>query len=158
VSGAWCRFVFDLGACKCQCIKCPCRESRCFRGEPTRPSSEAEPHPRGATALRARRNLTRGDAQPPSRAEPHPTGEAGPRARRKFARVVPRPRAERSSARGWLGRLPGGPPGPPESWVQSLGCEFYLKCVLSSFAFCFFRKKVGFPWLFRRPLWLSPQF
>jgi hypothetical protein len=39
----------------------------------------------------------------------------------------------------------------PGRWAVS-----YLKRVLGSFAFCFLRKKVGFPWLFRGPLWLSP--
>jgi hypothetical protein len=39
----------------------------------------------------------------------------------------------------------------PGCWAVS-----YLKRVLGSFVFCFLRKKVGFPWLFRGPLWLSP--
>jgi hypothetical protein len=46
--------------------------SRCGGGEPTRPSSEAEPHPRGVTAPRERQNLTLGGDCPSSEAEPHP--------------------------------------------------------------------------------------
>jgi hypothetical protein len=38
----------------------------------------------------------------------------------------------------------------PDRWAVS-----YLKRVLGSFVLCFFRKKVGFRWLFRGPLWLS---
>jgi hypothetical protein len=55
------------------------------------------------------------------------------------------PRAERSSARGWLGRLPSEPPGPLGPWAQPLGSEFCLKCVLGSFVFCFFERKWIFP-------------
>jgi hypothetical protein len=40
-------FVFDLGACGCQSIKCPSRGSRYGGGEPVRASSEAGTHPRG---------------------------------------------------------------------------------------------------------------
>jgi hypothetical protein len=61
---------FDLGACKCQCIKCPCRGSKCRGGEPTRSSSEAE---RGGASLEE---------------------VSSPRARQKFARVVPCPSSE----------------------------------------------------------------
>jgi hypothetical protein len=69
----WRRFVFDLGACMCQDIKCPGQGSRYRGGEPVRTSSEAEPHLRGHPALerggaslegasspRARWNLTGG--------------------------------------------------------------------------------------------------
>jgi hypothetical protein len=94
VSGAWRGFVFDLGACKCQCIKCPCRGSRCGGGEPTRPSSEAEPHPRGVTAPQARRNLTRGSDWSSSEAEPDTRGVTAPRARRNLTRGSGRPSSE----------------------------------------------------------------
>jgi hypothetical protein len=83
----WCGFVFDLGACMCQNIKCLGRGRRYRGGEPVRASSEAEPHPKGRPALersgtssegasspRAKRNLTRGGVQPLSKAEPHLRG------------------------------------------------------------------------------------
>jgi hypothetical protein len=97
-------FVFDPGACKCQSIKCPCRGSGYGGGEPVRPSSEAEPHPRGRSA---RRSLTRGGVPPSSEADPHlrghpalerggssPEGAPSPRARREFVSVVPCPSSE----------------------------------------------------------------
>jgi hypothetical protein len=40
-------FVFDLGACRCQNIKCSGRGSRYGGSEPVRASSEAEARPRG---------------------------------------------------------------------------------------------------------------
>jgi hypothetical protein len=102
-SGAWRGFVFDLGACKCQCIKCPCRGSKYGCGEPTRLEGVSSPRARqiltqgGRPALerggtspeetsgpRARRNLARGGVQPPSEADPHPRGATGPRARRNL--------------------------------------------------------------------------
>jgi hypothetical protein len=56
----------------------------------------------GASSPRVRRNLTRGGVQPPSEAEPYPRG----RPALERGEVVPvrrrTPRAERSSARGWL--------------------------------------------------------
>jgi hypothetical protein len=100
----WRGFIFDLSACKCQCIKCPCRRSRCGGGEPTRPSSEAEPHPSERPALERGGTLPEGGDRPSSEEEPHPRerqalerggtpleGAPSPRARRKFAHVVPRP-------------------------------------------------------------------
>jgi hypothetical protein len=71
---AWRGFVFDLGACMCQSIKCPGRGSRYGGGEPVRASSEAEPHPRGRSTLERGQNLTRGGVQPSSEAEPHARG------------------------------------------------------------------------------------
>jgi hypothetical protein len=56
------------------------------------------------------------------------------------------PRAERSSARGWLGRLFDGP------WAHG----FVLCACLGSFSFIYLRVLAGFPWLFRGPSWLSP--
>jgi hypothetical protein len=47
----WRGFIFDLGTCMCQNIKCPGRGSRCGGGEPVRASSEAEPHLRGRPAV-----------------------------------------------------------------------------------------------------------
>jgi hypothetical protein len=112
-SAPWRGFVFDLGVCECQCIKCPCRGSRYGGGGPVRSSSEIEPRSRGRSALnregaslegasspRARRNLTRGGDQPPSEAGPHPRG----RPALERGGVLPvrhrAPRAKRSSARG----------------------------------------------------------
>jgi hypothetical protein len=47
--------------------------------------------------------------------------------------------------------------GPTVWWaVGATEAVSYLKRALGLFAFCFLRKKVGFPWLFRGPLWLSP--
>jgi hypothetical protein len=85
-------------------------------------SSETETHSRGRSTLdrdgtslegvpgpRARWNLTRGGDRPPSKAEPHPRGLPA----LERGRVLPvwhrAPRAKRSSARGWLCRLFGGP-------------------------------------------------
>jgi hypothetical protein len=45
------------------------------------------------------------------------------------------PRAKRSSARGWLGRLPGGP------WAR----RFISRVFLGSFAFVFYEGKRVFP-------------
>jgi hypothetical protein len=68
----------------------------------------------GASGPRARQNLTRGGDRPSSEAEPHPWG----RPALERGEVVPvqrrTPRAERSSARRWLGRLPWWVVGP---WV-----------------------------------------
>jgi hypothetical protein len=47
----WHGFVFDLGACMCQNIKCSGRGSGCGSGEPVRASSEAESRSRGCLAL-----------------------------------------------------------------------------------------------------------
>jgi hypothetical protein len=40
-------FVFDLGACKCESIKCPGRRRGYGGGEPEGASSEVETRPRG---------------------------------------------------------------------------------------------------------------
>jgi hypothetical protein len=55
-------------------------EGRYGGGEPVRPSSEAEPHPRGRPALK--------------RGRTSPEGATGPRARRKFASAVSCPSSE----------------------------------------------------------------
>jgi hypothetical protein len=127
-------FVFDPSAYKCQSIKCPCRGVGMGGDKPVRSSSEAGPHPRGRPALqrggtspeeaigpRARGNLTRGGDRPSSEAEPHPRGR--PALEQGGGSLVQccAPRAKRSSARGWLGRLSGGPLGPPEPWAHPLG-------------------------------------
>jgi hypothetical protein len=78
---------------------------------------------RGASSPRARRSLTRGGVPPSSEADPHPRGH--PVLERGGSLLVQcrAPRAKRSSARGWLGRLSGGPSGPPGSWARPLGRE-----------------------------------
>jgi hypothetical protein len=66
---AWRGFIFDLGACMCQNIKCSGRGSRYGGGEPVRASSEADTRSRGGSGPRARRSLARGGVQPSSEAE-----------------------------------------------------------------------------------------
>jgi hypothetical protein len=86
---AWHGFVFDLGACMCQNIKCSGRGSRYGCGEPVRASSEAEIRSRGYLALE------RGGASPEGRTALK-QGEVS------IVRCCA-PRAKRSFARGWLG-------------------------------------------------------
>jgi hypothetical protein len=85
----WRGFVFDLGACMCQSIKCSGRGSWCGSSEPVRGSSEAESRPRGRPAL--------------ERGGVHPRGR--PTLKRGGVSLVQRcvPRAKRSFARGWQG-------------------------------------------------------
>jgi hypothetical protein len=103
---------------------------------------------KGAFSSRPRRVLARGGAQPSSEAEPRsrgrpapersgtsPEGAIGLRARRGFTSAAPTPRAKRSSARGWLGRLSGGP------WARG----FILCVLLGSFEFVFYKGKRVFP-------------
>jgi hypothetical protein len=87
-----------------------------------RSSSEAEPHPRGETGHRARRTLTRGGDQPSSEVEPHPRGRPTLEQGGGLPVQCHAPRAKQSSARAWLGRLSGGPLGPPGPWPR----EFIL--------------------------------
>jgi hypothetical protein len=108
-----------------------------------RSSSETEPRSRGRLALDRDRTPLEGassppseaesrsrGAQPPSKAKPHPRG----RPALERGGVLPArhhaPRAKRSSARGWLGRLSGGP------WARG----FILRVFLGSFAFVFLRR------------------
>jgi hypothetical protein len=90
-----------------------------------RSSSEAEPRSRGPPAPeRGGASLGGGGGdRPSSEAEPHPRGQ--PALERGGGLLVQcrAPRAKRSSARGWLGRLSGGPSGPPVPWA----CEFILR-------------------------------
>jgi hypothetical protein len=89
----------------------------------------------GAFSSRSRRDLARGGVQPPSEAEPQPRG----RPTLERGKVLPvwhrAPRAKWSSARGWLGRLSGGP------WARG----FILRVFLDSFAFVFYEGKLVFP-------------
>jgi hypothetical protein len=122
-------------------------------------SSEMKTRSRGRSALdrdgtslqgvpgpRVRRNLTRGGDRPPSDAEPHPRGLPA----LERGGVLPvrhrAPREKRSSARGWLCRLFGGP------WARG----FILRIFLGSFAFVFYESKRGFPSCLGDPSWLSP--
>jgi hypothetical protein len=78
-------FVFDLGACRCQSIKCPSRRSRYGGGEPVGALSEAETHSRGRPALE--RGETSPEAAPSPRARrTSPEGASNPRARRNLIR------------------------------------------------------------------------
>jgi hypothetical protein len=112
------------------------------------PSSETETRSRGRSALDRDGASREGGVQPSSEAEsrsrgvrpssetePHPWG----RPAHERGEVVPgrrrAPRAERSSARGWLGRLFGG------LWVRG----FVLRLCLGSFAFVFYEFKRVFP-------------
>jgi hypothetical protein len=139
---AWRGFVFDLGACMCQNIKCPSRGSRRGGGEPMRASSEAEPHPRGRPALERGGTLLE--------------GASGPRARRSLVSAVLCPSSESEFRPRVAGAdRSGGPLGP---WAPAAGSWSFRVCfiVVSSLVFYFLRKKVGFSRLFRGPLWLSP--
>jgi hypothetical protein len=98
----WCVFVFDLGACTCQNIKCSVREQ--VRGRRACESLERGGDTlEGVSSPRARGNLTRGGVQPSSEVELHPRGR--PALERDGISIVWRcaPRAKRSFARGWLG-------------------------------------------------------
>jgi hypothetical protein len=115
--------------------------------------------PEGATGPQARRNLTRGGYQPSSEVEPHPRGRPTLERGRDSLMWRCTPRAKWSFARGRLGltilvgrrgRQDCGPPLP------SRDCFWARFTFVSSFVFCLLRKKMGFPWFFRGPLWLSP--
>jgi hypothetical protein len=104
----WHGFVFDLGACMCQDIKCFGRGSRYEGGEPARASSEAEPHMRGRPAL--------------ERGGTSPEGVSSPRARRSFVSAVSCPLSEAEFHPRVAGAdHSGGPPGPPGLWAPATG-------------------------------------
>jgi hypothetical protein len=99
-------FVFDLGACMCQSIKCPSQGSGYRGGEPMGASSEAEIRPRGDQPS-SEADLTRGGVQPSSEAELHargrpalerggtsPEGASSPRVRRGFVSATLCPSSE----------------------------------------------------------------
>jgi hypothetical protein len=96
-------------------------------GTELRYASLGETSLEGAFSSRSRRDPARGGVHPPSEAEPHSRG----RPALERGGVLPArhraPRAKRSSARGWLGRLSGGP------WTRG----FILRVFLGSFAFVF---------------------
>jgi hypothetical protein len=134
--------IEDLGACKCQCIKCPCRGRRYGGGGPVIPSSETETCSRGRSALdrdgaslegasssRARRSPARGGDRPTNEAELRPKG----RPALDRGGVVPvrrrTPRAKQSSARGYLGQLSSGP------WARG----FILRVSFRFVCICFLR-------------------
>jgi hypothetical protein len=155
-SSSWRGFIFDLGTCQCQCIKCPCRGSRYGGCGPVRSSSEVERHSRGRLALdrdrtslkwasipQARRNPTRGGVQPPSEAESHsgwrpaperggtsPEGATGPRARRSPTSAAPCP----SSEAGFRPRV-----ARPIVW-WAVGPWVYLTRVFKFVCVCFLQR------------------
>jgi hypothetical protein len=93
------------------------------------PSSETETHSRGRLALdRDGRSRV---VRPSSETDPHSRG----RSTHERGGFVPRrcriPRADRSSTRGWLGRLSDGP------WAH----RFVLCVCLGSFSFIFYEFK-----------------
>jgi hypothetical protein len=82
------------------------------------PSSETGNSLEGALGSRSRRGLARGGRPALERGGTSPKGASSPRARRNLARGGDRSSSEAklyrygavpSSARGWLGRLSGGP-------------------------------------------------
>jgi hypothetical protein len=111
------------------------------------PSSETETRSRGRLALDRGGASREEGVQPSSEAESRsrvvrPSSETEPHSRGRPTHerggFVPgrrhTPRAERSSARGWLGRLFDGP------WVRgSVG--LFCACVLGSFTFIFYELK-----------------
>jgi hypothetical protein len=103
VSEVWCGFVFDLGPCMCQNIKC-LGQGEQIQGRRARKSLERGGDSlEGASSPRARRSLTRGGVRPSSEAQSHPRGH--PALERGGVSLVRyrTPRAKRSFARGWLG-------------------------------------------------------
>jgi hypothetical protein len=66
------------------------------------------------------------------------------------------PRAKRSSARGWLGRLSGGPLGPPGPWAREFTLRVYVRL---RFVFCesewVFPGRLGDPYGYPRHIGLS---
>jgi hypothetical protein len=95
----------------------------------------------GATGPRARWNLTRGGDCPSSEAGPHPRGPPALERGRGLLVRCRTPRAKQSSARGWLGRLSGGPLGPPGPWAR----EFILSVFEVCLCFVFCESKWVFP-------------
>jgi hypothetical protein len=90
---AWCGFVFDLGACMCQNIKCSGRGSGCGSCELARASSEAESHLRGRPALE--RGGTPPEGAPAlERGGTTPEGVFSPRARRSLGDMAVFPSSE----------------------------------------------------------------
>jgi hypothetical protein len=113
-----------------------------------RSSSEAGPRSRGCSALDRDGTSLEGASSPDQGGIPleggvRPPSEAEPRLRGRPALdrggTLPvrhcAPRAKQSSARGWLGRLFGGP------WAHG----FILHVFLGSFAFVFYEGKRVFP-------------
>jgi hypothetical protein len=86
---SWHGFIFDLCACACQCIQCPCRGSRYGGSRPVR-SLE------GVFSSRSRRDLARGGVQPPSEAESRLRGRPAPERGRASLEGVTSPRSRRS--------------------------------------------------------------
>jgi hypothetical protein len=146
-------------------------------GKPARASSEAEirsrgrlalerggASPEGASSPRVRRSLTRGGASLEGASSPRARqsltrGASSPRARRSFVSAVSYPSSEAEFRPRMAGAdCSGGLLGPPGPWAPATDSRLFWACFtfVSSFMFCYLRKKMGFPQLFRGPLWLSP--
>jgi hypothetical protein len=126
----------------------------------------------GASSPLARRSLTRGGVQPSSEAEcrprGHPTlersgvsseGPSSPRARRSLVSTVLCPSSEMEFHSRGLGlTVLMGHRGRQDHGPLPLGCDCLgrVLCFVSAFVFCCLRTKMGFPRVFRGPLWLSP--
>jgi hypothetical protein len=106
-------------------------------GRPVMPSSETETCSRGRLALdRDGASREGGGGRPaPERDKAQLEGAIDPRARRICSRRCRTPRADQSSARGWLGRLSDGP------WAR----RFVLCACLGLFVFVFYEFKRVFP-------------
>jgi hypothetical protein len=106
--------------------------------------------PEGASSPRTGRRLARGGDQPLSEAEPHPRGQ--PALERGGVSLVRRcaPRAKRSFARGWLGRLPWWAAGTTRAVGSChLGCDRFER-VLGLRIVCVL--------FFSERKWVSPGF
>jgi hypothetical protein len=98
-------FAFDPGACECQCIKSPCRESRYEGSGPVMSSTETETRSRGRSALD--RDGTSLEGRPAlERGGTSPEGATGPLARRSFTSAASPPSSE-AEFRPRVSRPPG---------------------------------------------------
>jgi hypothetical protein len=86
-------FVFDSGACECQCIKCQCRGSRYGGSGPMRSLSGAEPRSTGRSALHRDGTSLEGHLAPEREGIPL-EGASNPRARRYLTRGGDQPSSE----------------------------------------------------------------
>jgi hypothetical protein len=114
---------------------------------------------KGASGPRARRNLTQRGGQPSSEAEPYSRGRPALELRWSFVSAVSYPSSEAEFRPRVAGAdCSGGLLGPPGPWAPATDLRLFWACFkfVRSFMFCYLRKKMSFPRLFRGPLWLSP--
>jgi hypothetical protein len=133
----WRGFVFHLGACMCQNIKCFGRGSRWGAASPWEP--------------RVRRSLARGGIQPSSEAESRPRGRPALERGRVLLVWCCIPRAKGSFAQGGAeADCYGGSLGPPGPWSPTAGLWSSRACFMAvgSFVFLYLRKKMEFPPVF----------